>query len=48
MFALESFNQACFLLINATPASSVLMIKLAIFFAKYLILLIPVLLLLMG
>lgn len=47
MFALESFNQACFLLINATPASAVLMIKLAIFFAKYLILLIPVLLLLM-
>ncbi|WP_159878372.1 MULTISPECIES: phosphatase PAP2 family protein [Aquitalea] len=47
MSALESINQACFLLVNATPASSALMIKLAIFFAKYLILLIPAMLLLM-
>jgi undecaprenyl-diphosphatase len=47
MSALESINQACFLFINATPASAALMLNLAIFFAKYLILLIPVLLLAM-
>ncbi|MBV8681018.1 MAG: phosphatase PAP2 family protein [Aquitalea sp.] len=47
MSALEALNQAWFLHVNATPASSALLIKLAIFLAKYLILLIPVLLLLM-
>lgn len=45
MSALEALNQALFLHINATPASSALLIKLAIFLAKYLILLIPLLLL---
>jgi undecaprenyl-diphosphatase len=45
MFALESINQALFLSINATPASSVAVITVAIFLAKYLVLLIPLLLL---
>lgn len=45
MFALESINQALFLSINATPASSLAVITLAIFLAKYLVLLIPLLLL---
>lgn len=45
MFALESINQALFLSINATPASPLAVITLAIFLAKYLVLLIPLLLL---
>lgn len=45
MFALESINQALFLSINATPTSPAAVITLAIFLAKYLVLLIPLLLL---
>lgn len=45
MSALESINQALFLLVNATPASPAPLIMLAIVLAKYLILLIPLLLL---
>ena len=47
MHALEAFNQSAFLLINATPATPHLAIALGIFTAKYLILLVPALLLAM-